>query len=57
MVVKIKSSDSPEKIKKELQAIEDEQTKKRIARLKPLFGILKLREDPVTLQRRWRDEW
>lgn len=57
MVLKIKSSDTPEKIKKELQAIEDGQTKKHIARLKPLFGTLKLREDPVKLQRRWRDEW
>jgi hypothetical protein len=57
MVVKIRNSDSPEKIRKELRAIEDDQTKKRIDRLKLFFGILKRDIDPLKLQKKWRNEW
>ncbi len=57
MVVVIKQGDSPEKIDKKLQAIEDEETKKRIERLKPFFGVLKRKIDPLKLQKKWRSEW
>jgi|GEM_PF-695916 len=57
MVVVIKQGDSPEKIDKKLQAIEDEETKKRIERLKPFFGVLKRNIDPLKLQKKWRGEW
>ncbi|WP_299586527.1 hypothetical protein [Mucilaginibacter sp.] len=29
----------------------------RKVRLSKLFGAIKLKEDAVVLQRRWRDEW
>jgi len=57
MVVVIKQGDSPEKIEKKLQAIEDVETKKRIERLKPFFGVLKRNIDPLKLQKKWRGEW
>lgn len=53
----IKQNDSPEKIKKKLQAIDEEETQKRIERLKPFFGILKRDIDPLKLQKKWRSEW
>ena len=57
MVMVIKQNDSPEKIKKKLQAIDEEETQKRIERLKPFFGILKRDIDPLKLQKKWRSEW
>jgi len=57
MIVIIKNDDSPEKIKKELKAVQDEETKKRIERLRPFFGILKRKIDPIKLQKKWRSEW
>ncbi|MFI5161696.1 MAG: hypothetical protein ACHQHN_10490 [Sphingobacteriales bacterium] len=57
MVVIIKQGDSPEKIDQKLQAIEVEETKKRIERLKPFFGVLKRKIDPLKLQKKWRSEW
>jgi hypothetical protein len=57
MVVVIKNDDSPEKIRKKMQAIEDEETRKRIERLKPFFGIIKRKIDPLKLQKKWRSEW
>ena len=57
MVVVIKRSDSPEKIRKKLQAIEDAEAQKRIESFKPYFGILKRKIDPLKLQKKWRSEW
>jgi 7,8-dihydro-6-hydroxymethylpterin-pyrophosphokinase len=57
MVVIVKNTDSPEKIMKKLQAVETEQTAKRIERLKPFFGVLKRNIDPLKLQKKWRNEW
>ncbi|QKJ31745.1 hypothetical protein HQ865_18885 [Mucilaginibacter mali] len=57
MVIEIKKGDSPEKIDKELKKILDKAAAEKKQHLEKFFGILKLDEDPVTLQRRWRDEW
>lgn len=57
MVIEIKKGDSPEKIDKELKKILDKAAAEKKQLFEKFFGILKLDEDPVTLQRRWRDEW
>ncbi len=57
MIVTIKNNDSPEKIIKKLQAIEDELAKKRVEQLSPFFGVLKRNIDPLKLQEKWRNEW
>ena len=57
MVIEIKKDDTPENIKKKLDALSakiDEDKKERFSKF---FGMLKIKEDAVTLQRRWRDEW
>jgi hypothetical protein len=57
MVVEIKKEDTPEEIDKKLKAFSDKVNTDKKARINKLFGTIKLKEDAVTLQRRWRDEW
>lgn len=57
MVVEIKKEDTPEEIKKKLADFSAKQSEDRKKRLSKFFGVLSLDEDPVKLQRRWRDEW
>ena len=57
MSVTIKTNSSPEKIKKQLDTIAEQEKAKRIEKLKPFFGILKGDIDPLKLQRKWRNEW
>jgi hypothetical protein len=57
MVVVIKKGDSPENIDKKLKKIFDKTIEDRKARFEKFLGVIKLSEDPVVMQRRWRDEW
>jgi len=57
MVVEIKKEDTPEEIDKKLKAFSNKVNTDKKARINKLFGAIKLKEDAVTLQRRWRDEW
>jgi hypothetical protein len=57
MVVEIKKEDTPEEIEKKLKVFSTKIDDDKKARLNRLFGSIKLKEDAVTLQRRWRDEW
>jgi len=57
MVIEIKKEDSPEDIEKKLKDFSGKISEDKKKRLSKFFGVLKLQEDPVTLQRRWRDEW
>lgn len=57
MVVEIKKGDSPEKIDRELKKILAKSAEDKKKHFEKFFGIITLSEDPVTLQRRWRDEW
>jgi hypothetical protein len=57
MVIEIKQQDTPENIKKKLETLARQADEDKKARLSKLFGSLKLKEDAVTMQRRWRDEW
>ena len=67
VIVEIKKEDSKEEVEKKLRdlsvamgKIKDHQQEiieEKKERLRKFFGVLKLNEDPVTLQRRWRDEW
>jgi hypothetical protein len=56
MVVEIKKGDTPKEMAKKLQALSDKISQEKKARLSKLFGTIKLKEDAVTLQRKWRDE-
>lgn len=58
MVVVIKRGMSKQRIQMQLRKLRAQRTKAR----KPVdvykyVGVLKLEEDPVALQRKWRDEW
>ena len=58
MVVVIKRGMSKQRIQMQLRKLRAQRTKAR----KPVdvykyVGVLKLDEDPVALQRKWRDEW
>lgn len=65
MIIEIKQSDSREEVEAKLQQMhdhvskkeEERQEKEKKEKLKSLFGSIKLKEDPVVMQRRWRDEW
>lgn len=57
MVIEIKKDDTPEEVDKKLKKLSNKTEEDKKKRLDKLFGSLKLEEDPVTLQRRWRDEW
>lgn len=57
MVVEIKKGDSPEKIDRALKKILDKAAEEKKKHFEKFFGTITLNEDPVTLQRKWRDEW
>lgn len=57
MVIVIKKEDTPENIKKKIKTLSDKVNEDKKERLNKFFGVLQLKEDAVTLQRRWRDEW
>lgn len=57
MTVEIKKDDTPEEIRRKLEELEDVDRKARVERLKPFFGILKRKIDPLQLQKKWRNEW
>ena len=57
MVIEIKKGDTPEDIEKKLKKFSNKITEHKNARLSKYFGVLRLKEDAVTLQRKWRDEW
>jgi hypothetical protein len=57
MTIEINNDDTPESIKKKVQQMEDHQRDLRVERFKKYFGILKLKVDPLELQKKWRDEW
>jgi hypothetical protein len=57
MVVEIKKEDTPEEIEKKLKEFSGKINEDKKKRLSKFFGAIQLTEDPVTLQRRWRDEW
>jgi hypothetical protein len=55
MEVEIKKEDAQENIDKKLKVFSNKLTDDRKARLSKFFGVINLKEDAVTLQRRWRD--
>lgn len=57
MVVEIKKGDPAEKVEMKLKKILGKASEEKKKHFERFFGILTLSEDPVTLQRRWRDEW
>lgn len=57
MVVVIKKGEASDKIEKKLKKIFDKTIEDRKARFEKLLGVIKLDEDAVVMQRRWRDEW
>ena len=56
MVTIIKSGTSKDKIKS-LLARQKKEKKPKMINLQKYCGILNLKEDPLTLQKKWRDEW
>ena len=54
MEVEIKKEDTQEDIDKKLKVFSTKVAEERKAHLSKFFGVLKLKEDAVTLQRRWR---
>jgi hypothetical protein len=57
MLIEIKKEDTPEEINQKLKMFSGKIADEKKTRLGKLFGAIKLKEDAVTLQRRWRDEW
>ena len=57
MVVVVQKGESSKKVEKQLQKIFDEMAEERKKRFEKYIGVIQLQEDPVTMQRRWRDEW
>jgi len=57
MGTKINKEGSLESVKKKLETPLSNDDEDREKRLNKLFGSLKLKEDAVTMERRWRDEW
>ena len=56
MVTIIKKGTSKDKIKSLLEQSQKQKKAKTID-LKKYCGILNLKEDPLTLQKKWRNEW
>lgn len=54
MATIIKKGSSPGKIREQLAKLQKKEKKEGF---KELCGSIKLSEDPVKLQRQWRDEW
>lgn len=50
----IKKGNSPNTVRKK---VEKYQKSKRKSEIEKLCGSISLPEDPLTLQRKWRDEW
>ncbi|MGY3214117.1 hypothetical protein [Mucilaginibacter sp. HD30] len=67
VIVEIRKQDSEEELENKIKEASNRMAKLKEARdgliedkkkrLSQFFGALKLNEDPVILQRRWRDEW
>ena len=58
MVVVIKRGMSPQRIKLLVNKLHAAPRKgHKVVDVYKYVGVLKLDEDPVALQRRWRDEW
>jgi hypothetical protein len=56
MLIEIKEKDTPESINKKLEALFVKVDCDEKERLNKFFGALHIKEDAVSLQRRWRDE-
>ena len=56
MVTVIKSGTSKEEIERLLESHSNKKNKKKID-IKKYCGILNLEEDPLELQKKWRNEW
>lgn len=56
MVVEIKKDDSPEEIDEKLNRILEKGKEDKKIFFEQFFGIISWDEDPVKMQRRWRDE-
>jgi hypothetical protein len=56
MVTIIRNGESKDKIKTLLEQRVKQKKRKKID-LKKYCGILNLKEDPLAMQKRWRDEW
>jgi len=59
MVVKINSNSSPEEIKKALEKLytSGKKNSKKHLDASKYNGVIKLKEDAMTIQKRMRDEW
>jgi len=57
MIVEIKKGDNPHEVNKKLKALFAKISDEKKSRLTKLFGVLTLKEDAVTFQRRWRDQF
>ncbi len=57
MVVVVQKGQSSKKVEKQLQKIFDEMAEERKVCFEKYIGTIKLGEDPVVMQRRWRNEW
>lgn len=57
MVVVIKKGEASDKIEKKLKKIFDKTIEDRKARFEKFPGVIKLDEDAVVMQRRWRGKW
>ena len=56
MVTVIKQGSTRKQIASLLARRKDEKKRKGID-VKKYCGVIKLKEDPLTLQKQWRDEW
>lgn len=56
MVTIIKRGSTKEEIKAKLELLNDEKKQKGID-LNKYCGSIKLKEDPLKLQKQWRNEW
>jgi hypothetical protein len=55
MVTVIKKGTSPKEVKKKLESYFSKKKPKN--GIRKYCGILTLKEDPLKLQKQWRDEW
>jgi len=54
MAIVITKGSSKKEIKKKLDKVRKSHAKKELSKL---CGVLKLQDDPLKLQKKWRDEW
>ena len=62
MVITITSRSTKAEIEAAVKALEESKNKIENGKMKPFdahkyCGIITLKEDPLTLQKRWRNEW